>query len=218
MKKTDSPCCSTSSNKLKQSEKINSDKLLCSNVAIANRFHPPLISSSNNIHSYFDFLRSFLSPSSFSFWQTYSLLCSSLPLQPKLSTHSHPYTIASNTALLSSTNYFHRSNKSRNLKKYQCDICSRAFSRSNTLVTHKRIHTGEKPFLCDICDRAFRQPGNLTRHKLTHSTVKPYACELCAKAFNRTSNLRTHLLTHSLGLTTNEHNLHINNDKFDSNK
>ncbi|CAF4941601.1 unnamed protein product, partial [Rotaria socialis] len=156
---------------------------------------------SNNIHSYFDFLRSFLSPPPFSFWQTYSLLCSSLPFQLKRSTHSHPYTIANNTALLSSTNYFHR-----------------AFSRSNTLLTHTHIHTGEKPFLCDICNRAFRQPGNLTRHKLTHSTVKPYVCEICAKAFDRTSNLRTHLLTHSLELTTNEHNLHINNDKFNSNK
>jgi hypothetical protein len=72
-------------------------------------------------------------------------------------THYHQYTITNNNVLVPSSatliDFIRRpatsngdttnthsttiSTKSKNLKKYKCDICSRAFSRSNTLVTHK---------------------------------------------------------------------------------
>lgn len=82
-------------------------------------------------------------------------------------------------------------------RNHQCEVCGRAFSRSNTLTTHKRIHTGDRPFSCDLCGKSFRQLGNLTRHKLTHTSFKPHACPKCSKSFTRTSNLHNHLQAHT---------------------
>ena len=81
--------------------------------------------------------------------------------------------------------------------KHMCDECGRTFTRSSTLIIHKRIRTGNKPYVCQQCGRAFRQLGNLSRHQLTYTTSKPYICQHCDKAFNRASNLHTHMRTHT---------------------
>ena len=56
-------------------------------------------------------------------------------------------------------------------KPHECDVCSKAFSTSSSLNTHRRIHSGEKPHVCEICDKRFTASSNLYYHKLTHSKV-----------------------------------------------
>ena len=107
----------------------NSDEL----ATMTNPFFSPFDTSSNPFHAHLDFLRPFLSIPALSFWQTFPFLrppglipptSPKSTLNPNIHSSSKP----------SIRNFIHQS---KNAKKYKCDICSRAFSRSNTLVTHK---------------------------------------------------------------------------------
>ena len=40
-------------------------------------------------------------------------------------------------------------------RPYVCEMCNRAFSQKNTLIRHKRTHSGERPYVCEMCNKAF---------------------------------------------------------------
>ncbi|XP_050415022.1 Krueppel-like factor 10 isoform X2 [Patella vulgata] len=55
-------------------------------------------------------------------------------------------------------------------KPYVCtwEGCTWRFARSDELTRHYRKHTGDKPFKCQVCDRAFSRSDHLSLHMKRH--------------------------------------------------
>ena len=54
----------------------------------------------------------------------------------------------------------------QNFKRFQCDICRKAFTRKETLKRHKSsVHSETSEILCNYCDKTFGRPDNARRHE-----------------------------------------------------
>uniref|UniRef100_A0A8C0G9S3 C2H2-type domain-containing protein n=1 Tax=Chelonoidis abingdonii TaxID=106734 RepID=A0A8C0G9S3_CHEAB len=78
-----------------------------------------------------------------------------------------------------------------------CPDCGKSFRQYSYLVTHRRIHTGERPYSCAQCGLGFSQHSSLIRHRHTHTGERPYRCPDCGKAFALSTSLLTHQRTHT---------------------
>nr|KAF6472950.1 zinc finger protein 133 [Molossus molossus] len=82
-------------------------------------------------------------------------------------------------------------------KPYVCGVCEKGFSLKKSLARHQKAHSGEKPIVCRECGRGFNRKSTLIIHERTHSGEKPYMCTECGRGFSQKSNLIIHQRTHS---------------------
>ncbi|XP_005369975.1 zinc finger protein with KRAB and SCAN domains 3-like [Microtus ochrogaster] len=51
---------------------------------------------------------------------------------------------------------------------HQCNECERSFIQNRSLIEHKKIHTGEKPYQCNTCGKGFTRTSYLVQHQRSH--------------------------------------------------
>uniref|UniRef100_A0A8C5DUH6 C2H2-type domain-containing protein n=1 Tax=Gouania willdenowi TaxID=441366 RepID=A0A8C5DUH6_GOUWI len=62
----------------------------------------------------------------------------------------------------------------KKVHSFKCDVCSKCFTHIDSLQSHMRIHTREKPFKCDVCVE------NVVKKSLTReSTHKRFSNVMC---------------------------------------
>ena len=71
-------------------------------------------------------------------------------------------------------------------------ICGKKFKFKNSLVSHIKIHTGEKKYKCNYCDKRFITNGNRKIHEKRHFNIKIQQCMKCGMQFFRNSKVKTH--------------------------
>jgi KRAB domain-containing zinc finger protein len=62
-----------------------------------------------------------------------------------------------------------------------CEECGLGFSKMTNLLSHPRIHSGEKPYVCGVCEKALSGKKSLARHQKVHSEKK----KMCARSVGK---------------------------------
>jgi len=75
-------------------------------------------------------------------------------------------------------------------------VCSKAVSRKSHLISHKRLHSGERPLWCDMCCKAFIQKSDMIKHQRIDKGEHPYCCDEWKKTF--TLKISQHINGHTV--------------------
>ncbi|BFZ25071.1 hypothetical protein BsWGS_28110 [Bradybaena similaris] len=78
---------------------------------------------------------------------------------------------------------------------FECNVCSKKFTRKAHLKRHLRIHEPEKPYKCPVCDYRGCEKSDISKHMLIHEEPK-HTCERCGKTFRHIKNKELHVKRH----------------------
>ncbi|XP_052760343.1 uncharacterized protein LOC128203109 [Mya arenaria] len=85
-------------------------------------------------------------------------------------------------------------------KPYTCTQpgCTWAFSTASKLTRHMTKHTNSRKWICNVCGKAFMRSEHLKGHMIIHTGIKPFTCpvEDCGQKFVSKSSVYVHMKRH----------------------
>ena len=78
-------------------------------------------------------------------------------------------------------------------KRYECQLCSKDFSRQSDLRQHVDSFHKKVRHTCPTCEKQFTYPSRLKTHIASIHEYKRYSCPTCQQVFSWKSELRQHI-------------------------
>ena len=88
--------------------------------------------------------------------------------------------------------------QNRNLKIFNCVVCSKNFAIKSSLDTHILKHNEEKLLKCEKCDKYYKWKTTLNNHiaSVHDNSTENKKCQFCDKSFKLDTALKMHENTH----------------------